>query len=159
MLAVEPDLPVGGTQAFASFDERLTLLRGPRRLLTAGLALLAGAALGITMLGLYATLAYSVARRRSELGVRFALGAGKRQVLAHVMREGLGVVVVGASIGLAGAWLGARVMGSLLYDVSPRHAGVFVAAFVPVILAAVAAVYAPARKAAAMNPTEALRGD
>lgn len=159
MLAVEPDLPVGGIQAFTSFEQRLTLLQAPRRLLTVGLALLAAAALGITMLGLYATLAYSVARRRSELGVRFALGASKRQVLSHVMREGLGVVVVGGIVGLAGAWLGARVMDSLLYGVSPRHAGVFIAAFVPVILAAVAAVYFPARRAAAMNPTEALRSD
>ncbi|MGQ0640992.1 MAG: ABC transporter permease [Gemmatimonadaceae bacterium] len=159
MLAVEPDLPIGGRLGFQSFDSRLTMLRAPRRLLTAGLALLAAAALGITMLGLYATLAYSVARRRSELGVRFALGATRQRVLGQVMREGLAVVLVGALVGLAGAWAGARVMNSLLYNVSPRDPIVFAAALVPVIVAAIAAIWLPARRAAAMNPTEALRAE
>lgn len=159
MLAVEPDLPIGGNDAFASFSERLTSIRAPRRVLTGGLATLAGAALGITMLGLYATLAYAVARRRSELGVRFALGATRAQVLHQIMREGLSVVAAGAAVGLLGAWFSAQVMATLLYNLAPRHAGIFAAALVPVLLAAVAAVWIPARRAATLSPTEALRAD
>jgi putative ABC transport system permease protein len=159
LLAVEPDLPIGGENSMESFAERLTGIRGPRRLLTVGLAALAAAALGITMLGLYATLAYAVARRRSELGVRFALGATRAQVLRQVMREGLTIVLIGAAVGLLAAWLSAQVMSALLYDITPRNAAAFALAVVPVLIAAIAAVWIPARRAAALNPTEALRAD
>jgi predicted permease len=159
MLAVEPDLPIGGAQSPQSFGERLTALRAPRRLLTAGLSFLAVAALGITMLGLYATLAYAVARRRSELGVRLALGATRTQLLRLVLREGLGVVLVGAVIGLAGAWLGARLLDTLLYGISPRNVIAYAVPLVPVIAAATAAIWLPARRAARLNPTDALRSE
>jgi predicted lysophospholipase L1 biosynthesis ABC-type transport system permease subunit len=159
LLAVEPDLPIGGENSMESFAERLTGIRGPRRLLTVGLAALAAAALGITMRGLYATLAYAVARRRSELGVRFALGATRAQVLRQVMREGLTIVLIGAAVGLLAAWLSAQVMSALLYDITPRNAAAFALAVVPVLIAAIAAVWIPARRAAALNPTEALRAD
>ena len=111
------------------------------------------------MLGLYATLAYSVARRRSELGVRLALGATRVQLVRLVLREGLGVVVAGAVIGLVAAWLGARLMDSLLYGISPRNFVAFAAPLVPVIAAATAAIWLPARRAARLNPTDALRSE
>jgi predicted permease len=157
MLAVEPDLPVGGTLGFSSFEERLVGLRAPRRLLTWSLATLAGAALGITVLGLYATLAYSVSRRRAELGIRFALGATRRHVLGRVLREGLGVTLLGLAIGIAGAWAGTRLLASLVFDVSPRDLGVFAVVPFVLVLVAIVAAYLPARRAAMVDPLEALR--
>jgi ABC-type antimicrobial peptide transport system permease subunit len=79
--------------------------------------------------------------------------------LRLVLREGLGVVLVGAVIGLAGAWLGARLMDTLLYGISPRNVIAFAAPLVPVIAAATAAVWLPARRAARLNPTDALRSE
>jgi predicted permease len=157
MLAVEPDLPVGGTLGFSSFEERLVGLRAPRRLLTLSLAALAGAALGITVVGLYAILAYSVSRRRAELGIRFALGATRRHVLGQVLREGLGVTLLGLVIGIVGAWAGARLLTSLVFGVSPRDLGVFAVVPFALVLVAVVAAYLPAQRAALVDPLEALR--
>jgi predicted permease len=158
LLAIEPDLPVeGAAQRFETFDQRLVELRAPRRLLTVGLAGLAGTALAIAMVGLSAILAYHVTRRRAELGIRAALGASRAQVLGLVMKEGLALTGIGVAIGLVGSLLSSQVLASLLFGVSARDVGVFL--LVPLVLFAVAtvAVYHPARRAAKVDPVETMR--
>ncbi len=160
LLAIEPDLPVTGTspdQGFRPYDDQLVELRAPRRLLTIGLGGLAAAALGIAMVGLYAILAYSVSRRRAELGIRAALGASRGRVLRLVVGQGLRLTALGLGIGLGVALALTRLLSGIVFGISTHDFGVF--ATVPVVLLGVAllAVYWPARRAASVDPVETLR--
>jgi putative ABC transport system permease protein len=113
----------------------------------------------LAALGLYGLLAYSVTRRRREIGVRVALGARPADVSRLVLREGMAVAWLGIAIGLGGAIAGARLLRALLYGVDPLDPPTFVA--VPVLLAAVAlaACVLPVRRANGVNPVEALRAE
>jgi hypothetical protein len=157
LLALEPDLPVAADQRFRPYADLLVDLRGPRRLLTVGLGGLAAAALGIAMVGLYALLAYSVTRRRPELGIRAALGANRGRVLRLVLAQGLTLTSVGLGIGLAVALGVSRLLSGIVFGISTHDALVF--GLVPLVLlsVALAAVYWPARRAAAVDPVETLR--
>lgn len=116
-------------------------------------------ALALAAVGLFGVLAYDVAQRRHELGVRVALGAQVRDVVGLVVRQGLRVGVAGVAIGCVIALAAARWVQPLLFDVSARDPLVFVA--VAALLAAVAVVasWVPARRAAQVDPTEALRAE
>jgi len=157
LLALEPDLPVESAQRFRPYTDQLVELRGPRRLLTAGLGGLAAAALGIAMVGLYALLAYSVTRRRAELGIRAALGADRRRVLRLVLGQGLRLAGLGLTIGIGLALAASRLLSGIVFGISTHDALVF--GIVPLLLLAVAllAVYWPARRAASVDPVETLR--
>ncbi|MDX1577322.1 MAG: ABC transporter permease [Gemmatimonadota bacterium] len=117
----------------------------------AGVALLLGA------VGLYGVLAYGVARRRIEIGVRMALGAGKGAIARLVLYRGLALAAVGLSLGVGTALLATRALESLLFGVPPRDPWTFAA--VPCLLLAVAALAAwlPARRAADTEPARVLR--
>jgi predicted permease len=123
-------------------------------LVTGGFAL---AALFLAMVGLYGVIAYGVAQRTRELGVRMALGATRRDVLAAVVGEGMAVVGVGVVVGIAGAVAAARLLRGQLYEVSATDAGIY--ALVVVVTAAVALVATaiPARRATRLDPVAALR--
>jgi predicted permease len=107
--------------------------------------------------GLYGTLAYKVARRTSEIGVRMALGARRLQVLWMVMRESLALCIVGAVIGIPVAVAGVRMLRSMLYGLGPWDPVSFAAAILAIVLVAVAASFIPARRAASVDPMVALR--
>jgi putative ABC transport system permease protein len=119
------------------------------------------AALGIVLaaIGLYGVIAYSVANRRQEIGVRMALGARPRDVVGMVVRQGMSLTGVGLGLGLIGAFAATRLLGSLLVGVSATDPAVFAA--VPVLLAAVAlaASWVPGSRATRVHPMSALRND
>jgi putative ABC transport system permease protein len=116
-----------------------------------------GAALLLAAIGIYGLMAYSVAQRTPELGIRLALGADASQVKNMVVWQGLRLTLVGVAIGLASAFGLTRLIATLLFGVTPRDPLVFTA--VPVVLGAVAllAVWLPARRASRVDPILALR--
>jgi predicted permease len=116
-------------------------------------------ALVLASLGIYAVLAYGVAQRTSEIGLRLALGARELDVLRSVMVQGARLLASGTVLGLAGAWLLTRLMGSLLYGVAPSDAGTFAASVVILLLVGLGACYFPARRATRVDPMMALRYD
>lgn len=110
-------------------------------------------------IGLYGTLAYRVNRRTAEIGVRMALGAMRRQVLWMMLRESLIVSGLGLLIGLPVVLLSASVMNSMLYNLQARDPWSLAAAVVLVVIVTLAASFLPARKAASIEPMQALRAE
>ena len=125
-------------------------------------ALLLGVASGLAVLlsavGIYSVISYLVARRRQEIGIRMALGARAGEVGRLVLRESLGLAALGIALGVAGAVAGTRLLGSLLYGVSPTDPAVLGGVSALLILLAAAASYAPARRAMRVDPVEACGG-
>jgi putative ABC transport system permease protein len=128
-----------------------------RRLQSALLALFGTVALVLAGLGVYGVISYSVAQRTREMGIRAALGASKPSLMRLVFNRGAWLTAAGLAIGIAGALALTRLMGNLLYNVSPRDPATIAA--VAVALAAVAglASYVPARRATKVDPVVALR--
>jgi putative ABC transport system permease protein len=122
-------------------------------------ATFAVAAASLAALGLYGLLAYSVTRRRREIGVRVALGARPVDVSGLVLREGMSLALAGIAVGVVAAAAGSRLLGSLLYGVGPLDPVTFASA--PALLATVAAAACllPARRARRVDPVEALRSE
>ncbi|PYT06407.1 MAG: ABC transporter permease [Acidobacteria bacterium] len=125
------------------------------------LSLLLGAfsaiALSLAAIGIYGVMAYSVAQRTQEIGVRVALGATTRNVLSMVVGEGLKMTVVGLAVGLTGAMLLTRVMASLLFEVSATDPFTFVMVGISLTVVGLVACFVPARRAAKVDPMIAVR--
>jgi predicted permease len=122
--------------------------------LTSGFGVLA---LALACVGIYGIMAYSVANRINEIGIRLALGALPQQVQAMVLREALWMGVVGIGAGLGGALLLARVVKSMLYGLEPTDPASLIGAVTLLALVGLAASWIPARRAAGVQPMEALR--
>ena len=129
----------------------------PRRFNLFLLTVFAAAALGLAVIGVYGVIAYSVAQRTHEIGIRMALGADRRDVVAMVVRQGAGMALAGNVIGVAAATLLTRVMASLLYEVRPTDPQTFAIAAVGLTLTALTASLVPALRAARIDPAETLR--
>ena len=114
-------------------------------------------ALGLASIGLYGIMAYSVARRRREIGVRIALGAAQSSVLRLVLGQGMTLVGTGIAIGLAVSLLIARALSKLLYGVSAADPVSFAGASLVLLGIAFLACYLPARSASRVDPLVALR--
>jgi putative ABC transport system permease protein len=123
------------------------------------LALFSAVALLLASLGLYGVLAYYVTQRTHEIGVRMALGADTRTLLAHVLARSSLMVIPGLGLGLAGAFAGTRLIERLLYGVAPIDATAFATATVCLAAVALVASAWPAWRAARINPVQALRGE
>ena len=121
------------------------------------LTVFAGLALVLACVGLYGVLAYSVAQRTRELGVRMALGAQSKDVLRLVVRQGLVLAVIGVAIGLAGAFGLTRLMSSVIFGVSATDPVTFVLVAGGLMAVALLASYVPARRASRIDPADALR--
>jgi predicted permease len=113
----------------------------------------------LVVIGLYGTLSYRVSRRTAEIGVRMALGAARSSVLWMLLRESLVVAALGLALGVPVAFFSSRVMESLLYNLKPHDPVTFLVSVVVVILVSLAASFLPARRAAAIEPMEALRAE
>src|SRR5262245_48377440 len=118
-----------------------------------------GMALFLGIVGLYGVIAYSVAQRRREIGIRMALGAGRSEILKMVIGQGTKLALIGVAIGLAGALGLMRFLSGLLYGVKPGDPLTLVAVSALLIAVALIATYIPARQAANVNPLQALRQD
>jgi len=123
------------------------------------LVIAAAVALLLGSVGIYGVVSYVVSQRTSEIGVRLALGAEPRGVVTLVIRQGGSVVIAGALAGLAIALAGNRLIESLLYGISPRDSGIFVLTTLSLLTIAVIACWLPARRAARIDPVQALRAD
>jgi putative ABC transport system permease protein len=131
----------------------------PRRLNLFLLAGFAAGALALALVGVYGVMAYSVAERTREIGVRIALGARRGQVIGMVVREAGAVALTGIAIGMFAAWLSTRAMTSLLYGVAPDDPAVFALVAIALGVTAVAACIGPALKASWIDPAVALRSE
>jgi ABC-type antimicrobial peptide transport system permease subunit len=114
-------------------------------------------ALLMACIGVYGVMAYSVSRRTREIGVRMALGAKRADVLRMVLGSGLRLALIGIGIGLAGALATSRLLTSLLFEMSPLNPLIFGLAAVVLAATAVTASLLPARRAASVDPMQALR--
>jgi len=128
-----------------------------RRFVMLLLAGFSAVALVMAVVGLYGVMAYIVTQRTNEIGIRMALGAQRGDVLAMVLRQGMRLAGLGMAIGVALALAVARSIETLVYDTSPRDTATLAAIAVVLALAALAACYIPARRAARVDPMVALR--
>jgi hypothetical protein len=153
---VDPAIPIISLQTFAQYlDSNLDLW-----LVRAGAGLFSifgGLALGLAVVGLYGVKAYSVARRTREIGIRMALGAGPAAVLRLIMGEGAIMLLSGIALGFVLAAATGKILSGILYEVGALDPIAFTAAPLLLAIAAFVATWLPARRAAALNPVEALR--
>lgn len=113
----------------------------------------------LAVLGLYGVIAYMVARRRNEIGVRIALGASRRQVIGLVMREALLLLAIGLGVGLGFAIWAGQGAASLIYGLKPRDPVTLGGAIALLALVALLASYGPAWRASRLQPMDALRDE
>jgi putative ABC transport system permease protein len=155
---LDPSIPILSLRTFAQhLDSNLDLW-----LVRAGAALFSifgGLALGLAVVGLYGVKAYSVARRTREIGIRMALGAQTGAVLRMIMREGSIMLVSGVAIGLLLAVATAKIVSGILYGVGALDPIAFVVAPAVLSVAAVIAMWLPARRATRVNPVQALHAE
>jgi ABC-type antimicrobial peptide transport system permease subunit len=140
-----------------SFDEQVARNFNQERLIARLAELFGVLALILACVGLYSVTAYAVARRTNEIGIRMALGAERKSIVAWVMRTALGQVAVGIAIGIPAALAGGRVLADQLYGVrsyDPATVGLAAAVFIACALVAAAV---PARRASSLDPLVALR--
>ena len=152
--SLDKDVPIAHVQ---SMEQVIAdkLWRG--RLAMTLLGLFAAVAVSLAALGIYGAISYSVSQRTGEIGMRMALGARSADVLRMILLQGLAVVGVGITVGLFGAWILTRTLGSLLYGVTARDPVTFIA--VPIILIALSVVACclPALRASKVDPVTALK--
>ncbi|HKP88258.1 MAG TPA: FtsX-like permease family protein, partial [Blastocatellia bacterium] len=154
ILAVDPDQAVYDIN---TMEQLLSNSISLRRFSMMLLIIFAALALTLSAVGIYGVISYSVAQRTHEIGVRMALGAGRRDILKLVIGQGMTLTLIGVAIGVGASFAVTRLMASLLYGVSATDAATFI--FIPAILAGVAlgACFVPARRAMKVDPMVALR--
>jgi putative ABC transport system permease protein len=152
--ALDPRLPLTEIKAM---EQIVYERRSPKELMMWTLAVFAVMALAMAAVGTYAVMAYAVAHRTHEIGVRMALGALPTDILGLVLRRGLSLVLLGVGVGLAGAYALTRALAGLLYKVTATDPLAFVSVSLLLALVALVACYVPARRAMKVDPMIALR--
>ena len=151
---INPNLTV---VKFQTFDEQIAGRFTEERMVARLTALFGGLALLLATIGLYGVTAYSVVRRTPEIGIRMALGAGRRGVIAMVLRGALIQALLGLAIGIPIALLSVRFVKSQLYEITSADSQVMLVAIATLAIAACVAGFIPARRAASIDPVKALR--
>lgn len=152
--ALEPDLPMGDVR---TMEQIVSDAMATDRFNTVLFGSFAAVALLLAAVGIYGVMAFAVAQRTHEIGVRMALGAGRRRVLAQVLREGMTTTVFGMVLGSIGAYYAARSMQSIVQVVGAVDLTAYIAVTVTLLVAALAACLVPAARAASVDPMIALR--
>ena len=152
--ALDPNLPVAGAM---TMEQALADSLVRQRLSVQVMEVFAAIAALLAVSGIYGVLAYLVDQRRREMGIRIALGASSLDVIALVLRQGSLPVATGLGLGIGGALGMTRILSSLLYEVSATDPLTFIFVSSGLVVAALMAILIPARRAAQVNPTEALR--
>jgi putative ABC transport system permease protein len=153
---IDPDQPVSSVRALsevldaelASRDTQLTLI-----------GMFAVLGLVLAAVGLYGTLSYTVSQSTSEIGLRMALGAEQRTVVASIVRSALAAALLGIAVGLVAAFSLTRTIESFLYEVSPTDPVTAVAVAAVLLVVAALAAFVPARRAASVDPATTLRAE
>jgi putative ABC transport system permease protein len=137
--------------------DRLDMVAGAQEFWMRLLGIFAGLGMFLSAIGIYGVISYTVEQRTHEFGIRTTLGARDFDILRLVLREGILVIVLGISIGIAGAYGATRLIANQLYDVSPMDPATIAAVAVVLILVALLACYIPGRRATKLDPLTALR--
>jgi putative ABC transport system permease protein len=154
--SLDPYQPLTGLK---TLENSVSSTLQQRRLSTLLLSLFSAGALVLALLGIYATLAYSVAQRTREIGVRMALGARAGGVVRLVVGQGMRLAALGAVLGVGFALLLGRLIAGLLYGVGPHDPAAFSAVVGLLLGAALLACWVPARRASRVDPVIALRAE
>jgi putative ABC transport system permease protein len=152
--SVDSSLPVFSIR---TVDEGLDRIMAQARFNTMLMSLLASTGLVLAALGIYSVIAWLVAQRSREIGVRMALGASKREVIQMISLHGLKPVVAGLAIGFAGAIGATRLLQNQLFEIGPRDPGTLIATALVLLIVAAGAAAIPAWRATAIDPSSALR--
>jgi putative ABC transport system permease protein len=154
--AIDSDVPIADARSLsASLDVQFATMRAARTMLV----LFGALCLGLSMIGLYAALAFAVGERRHEIAIRLALGASRANVGGLVFRRGMAIVLLGMIAGVAGSVIAGPFLAHLLYGVSPRDPLAITVGPVVLIVVAVLAISLPTRHAMKQNPIIALRAE
>ncbi len=153
MAALDPTLPVD----IATLRERVSKLADQPRFQTTLVGFFAATGLLLAVIGLYGVMAFLVAQRTQEIGVRMALGAGRGDILRLVMGKSLRLILCGTVVGLIAALAASRVLSSLLFGVGSRDPVTLVVVALLLIVVALVATLIPARVASRVDPIVALR--
>ena len=155
MRSLDPDL----VPAFKTVAQLESASVAPRRFNFVMVGVFGATALLLALAGIYGAVAFNVAQRTREIGVRVALGAQTRAVVAMVLRKSLAWVCVGVAAGVFAAAGAARLVASLLYGISPHDPLAYAAAAATLLIAALVAAWVPALRAARVDPMVALRSE
>jgi len=142
-----------------TMDEIVAATESSRRFNTIGLTSFAGIALLLSLLGIYGVMAHSVAERTREIAIRMALGATREGVLLRILRQAFSLTAIGAAIGVVASLGLTRLLTSLLYGVKPFDGPVMVGAIILLFICSSLAAWLPARRAAFVEPMQALRAE
>jgi putative ABC transport system permease protein len=152
--AIDPDQPISEVNTMQRLAEDEL---GERRVMMNLLAAFAAVALVLALTGIFGVISYSVNQRMPEMGIRWALGASKAEILRLVMGQGLGLTLIGIGVGMAGAFALTRFMESLLFGVSATDPVTLAGVGLAFAVAALMAAYIPARRASRVDPMVCLR--
>jgi putative ABC transport system permease protein len=152
--AIDPNQPITGIR---TMEQNVSKSISEPRFRTVLLAIFAGIALALAAVGIFGVMAYSVAERTREIGLRMALGSSRSRVLLMILAQGAALTLMGVAIGLVATFLVTRYLSSLLFNVPPYDPMTLAGVVAALVITSLCACYLPARRATLVDPIVALR--